>query len=98
MNWDLVILIALKLLAVVALVLMNGFFVSTEFALVKVRATQLEAMASRNHKRAKMALTSESLISKPRCFKRAATAARPLCLVKGNSVLPQPTSSGSMIS
>jgi len=56
MNWDLVIVIGLKLLAVVGLVFMNGFFVATEFALVKVRATQLEALAARNHKRGKMAL------------------------------------------
>ena len=56
MNWDLVIVIALKILAVIALVFMNGFFVATEFALVKVRLTQLEALAARQHKRAKMAL------------------------------------------
>jgi CBS domain containing-hemolysin-like protein len=48
--------IFLKLLAVMALVLLNGFFVATEFALVKVRATQLETLASKNHKRARMAL------------------------------------------
>lgn len=48
--------ILLKLLAVMALVLLNGFFVATEFALVKVRSTQLETLAGKNHKRAKMAL------------------------------------------
>ncbi len=31
-------------------------------------------------------------------FGRAETAARPLCLVSGSSVFPQPTISGSMIS
>ena len=56
MSWDLVFIIALKLLAVLALVLLNGFFVATEFALVKVRLTQLETLAGRNHRRAKMAL------------------------------------------
>lgn len=56
MDWNLALLIGLKLLAVVVLVLLNGFFVATEFALVKVRATQLEPFASRGHKRAKMAL------------------------------------------
>jgi CBS domain containing-hemolysin-like protein len=56
MNWDLALEIAFKLLAVVLLVLLNGFFVATEFALVKVRATQLEPFAARGHKRAKMAL------------------------------------------
>jgi CBS domain containing-hemolysin-like protein len=56
MDWNLIIVIVLKLLAVVVLVLLNGFFVATEFALVKVRATQLEPFAARGHKRAKMAL------------------------------------------
>lgn len=56
MNWHDVIEIAFKLLAVVVLVLLNGFFVATEFALVKVRATQLETDAARGHKRAQMAL------------------------------------------
>lgn len=56
MDWNTVILIALKLLAVVALVLLNGFFVATEFALVKVRHTQLEPLARRGQKRARLAL------------------------------------------
>jgi CBS domain containing-hemolysin-like protein len=41
---------------VLVLVGLNGFFVATEFALVKVRATQLEPFAAQGHKRAKMAL------------------------------------------
>ena len=56
MNWEFFIEIAFKLLAVMLLVFLNGFFVATEFALVKVRATQLEPFATRGHKRAKMAL------------------------------------------
>ena len=56
MDWNAVILILLKIVAVFGLVLLNGFFVATEFALVKVRATQLEPAASKGHKRAKMAL------------------------------------------
>ncbi len=56
MDTHLITMIALKLLAVMALVLLNGFFVATEFALVKVRSTQLETLAARNHKRGKMAL------------------------------------------
>lgn len=56
MNWEFLIEIAFKLLAVMLLVFLNGFFVATEFALVKVRATQLEPFATRGHKRAKMAL------------------------------------------
>jgi CBS domain containing-hemolysin-like protein len=56
MNWDFLLEIAFKLLAVMLLVMLNGFFVATEFALVKVRATQLEPFAAQGHKRAKMAL------------------------------------------
>lgn len=56
MNWEMAFIIVLKLLAVLGLVLLNGFFVATEFALVKVRLTQLESLAGRNHRRAKMAL------------------------------------------
>src|SRR3990172_8503621 len=56
MDWNAVILLGLKIVAVIFLVLLNGFFVATEFALVKVRQTQLEPMAGRNHKRAGMAL------------------------------------------
>lgn len=56
MSAELLTMIALKLLAVMALVMLNGFFVSTEFALVKVRSTQLATLAARNHKRGKMAL------------------------------------------
>ncbi len=55
MNWDAVILIALKILAVFVLVLLNGFFVAAEFALVRVRETQLDALVARGQRRAKMA-------------------------------------------
>ena len=53
MGIDFVIL--LKLLAVALLVLLNGFFVAAEFALVKIRATQLAPLVARNHRRAKIA-------------------------------------------
>jgi CBS domain containing-hemolysin-like protein len=56
MNWDFILEIGFKLLAVMFLVVLNGFFVATEFALVKVRATQLEPLAAGGHRRAKMAL------------------------------------------
>src|ERR1017187_9702836 len=56
MNWDAFILVALKILAVLVLVLLNGFFVATEFALVRVRETQLDALVARGQRRAKMAL------------------------------------------
>ena len=38
-NWDAPGIIFLKFLAVVFLVLLNGFFVASEFAIVKVRAS-----------------------------------------------------------
>ncbi len=44
-----------KLLAVAVLVLLNGFFVAAEFALVKVRDTQLGPLIARGHRRARVA-------------------------------------------
>ena len=55
MNWNSVILVALKILAVFALVLLNGFFVAAEFALVRVRETQLDALVARGQRRARLA-------------------------------------------
>jgi len=52
MDWNAVIAIALKVLAVFALVLLNGFFVAAEFALVKVRQTQLDPLIAKGHRRA----------------------------------------------
>jgi CBS domain containing-hemolysin-like protein len=54
-NWNTVILTALKILAVFVLVLLNGFFVAAEFALVRVRETQLDALVAQGQRRAKMA-------------------------------------------
>jgi CBS domain containing-hemolysin-like protein len=55
MNWNSVILVALKILAVLALVLLNGFFVAAEFALVRIRETQLDVLVAKGWRRAKMA-------------------------------------------
>jgi CBS domain containing-hemolysin-like protein len=44
-----------KLAAVLALVLLNGFFVAAEFAIVKVRATQIEPLVKRGQRRARVA-------------------------------------------
>src|SRR6185503_11087486 len=55
MDWDSVTSIGLKILAVAVLVLLNGFFVAAEFALVKVRDTQLTPLIQRGHRRAKVA-------------------------------------------
>jgi len=46
-NWDAVILMMLKILAVLALVLLNGFFVAAEFALVRIRETQLDILVAK---------------------------------------------------
>jgi CBS domain containing-hemolysin-like protein len=43
-----------KLSLALALVAFNGFFVAAEFALVKIRDTQLEGYIQRRHRRAKM--------------------------------------------
>ncbi|MEO5803310.1 MAG: hemolysin family protein [Verrucomicrobiota bacterium] len=52
MDWGMIIL---KILAVIILVLLNGFFVAAEFALVKIRETQLDPLVAKNHRRAKIA-------------------------------------------
>ena len=54
-SWDVPGIIFLKLLAVVFLVLLNGFFVASEFAIVKVRATQLDALAAPSNGCARLA-------------------------------------------
>ncbi len=56
MNPDLIIHNGVNLLAVVLLVLLNAFFVAAELALVRIRDTQLAALAARGNRRAKMAL------------------------------------------
>lgn len=47
---------ALSLLAVIALVLLNGFFVATEFALVSVRRTRIQHLAAEGDRRAESVL------------------------------------------
>ena len=51
-QWDPIILLVAKLAVVVALVLVNGFFVVAEFALVKIRSSQLNTLAAAGIKRA----------------------------------------------
>ncbi len=55
MNWHEIISVAAKILAVIALVLLNGFFVAAEFALVRVRETQIYTLAAKNQLRARTA-------------------------------------------
>ena len=55
MNLDAFIVILGKLALVLFLVLLNGFFVAAEFAVVKIRDTQLIPLISKGHRRAKIA-------------------------------------------
>ena len=55
MSWNDFMQDALKLLAVVVLVLLNAFFVAAELALVRIRDTQLDALVARGNRRAKKA-------------------------------------------
>lgn len=55
MNGDTLTDDGLKILAVLALVVLNGFFVAAELALVRIRDTQLEALAAKGNRRAKVA-------------------------------------------
>jgi len=55
MDWDALISFLLRVLAVLALVLLNAFFVASEFALVKVRDTQLSPLGRRGVRRARVA-------------------------------------------
>jgi CBS domain containing-hemolysin-like protein len=47
--------IAINIVIIVALVLLNAFFVAAEFALVKIRETQLETLVAKGHRRARIA-------------------------------------------
>jgi CBS domain containing-hemolysin-like protein len=55
MNSDSLAANALHLLGIVAIVLLNGFFVAAEFAFVKLRDTQLDALIVAGHRRAILA-------------------------------------------
>ena len=55
MDWNAFIVILLKIVAVVVLVFLNGFFVAAEFSLVKIRDTQLTPLIRRGNRRAKAA-------------------------------------------
>jgi CBS domain containing-hemolysin-like protein len=47
--------IAINIVIIVALILLNAFFVAAEFALVKIRGTQLDTLIAKGHRRAKVA-------------------------------------------
>lgn len=46
----------LQIIGTILLVLLNAFFVAAEFAIVKVRSSQIELKANKGHKRAKVAM------------------------------------------
>src|SRR5213596_2717229 len=54
-HWDSAISVFLKLLVIAVLVALNGFFVACEFAIVKVRSSQLDALAEEGNVRARFA-------------------------------------------
>src|SRR6266436_41317 len=54
-HWDSAISVFLKLLVIAVLVALNGFFVACEFAIVKVRSSQLDALAEEGNLRASFA-------------------------------------------
>ncbi|TCO95777.1 CBS domain containing-hemolysin-like protein [Chthoniobacter flavus] len=51
-DWDSPDLIAGKLLGILSIVVLNGFFVATEFALVKVRSSQLDPLVEEGNAKA----------------------------------------------
>src|SRR5512138_123927 len=55
MDWDSTMHILFRIVAVAVLVVLNGFFVAAEFALVKVRDTQLSPLIKKGQRRAKAA-------------------------------------------
>ena len=55
MEFDTIILLIGKILLVMFLVFLNGFFVAAEFALVKLRSTQLDGLISDGNRRARVA-------------------------------------------
>lgn len=69
MEHESVISIAVRVVAVALLVLLNAFFVAAEFALVKVRDTQLRPLAKSGHRRAHVA---ELILGKLDAFLSAA--------------------------
>jgi len=54
-EWDAPDTIILKLAGIICIVLLNGFFVATEFALVKVRGSQLDPLVEEGNARASRA-------------------------------------------
>ena len=60
-HWDPLILVIVKLAAVVALVMLNAFFVVAEFALVKIRDSQIKTLTDEGVKRAAVVNRSRTI-------------------------------------
>src|SRR5213595_2099644 len=54
-HWGSIGSVLLKLLIIAALVALNGFFVACEFAIVKVRSSQLDTLEEEGNQRARFA-------------------------------------------
>ncbi len=54
-EWESGNVIALKILSILVLVFLNGFFVAAEFALVKIRGSQLDPLVDEGHRTAALA-------------------------------------------
>jgi CBS domain containing-hemolysin-like protein len=54
-HWDPPTVLVGKLIAIIVLVLLNGFFVVAEFALVKIRGSQIDTLAAEGSRRAMFA-------------------------------------------
>ncbi|HEY4758064.1 MAG TPA: CNNM domain-containing protein, partial [Chthoniobacterales bacterium] len=54
-HWDPAVSVLLKLLVIAILVALNGFFVACEFAIVKVRSSQLDTLVEEGNPRASFA-------------------------------------------
>lgn len=54
-HWDTPSVLLAKIAAIIALVVLNGFFVACEFAIIKVRLSQLDALIEDGNTRAKFA-------------------------------------------
>src|SRR5881227_2773955 len=54
-DWDSAVSILWKLLVIAVLVALNGFFVACEFAIVKVRSSQLDTLVDEGNQRASLA-------------------------------------------
>ena len=55
MDGQAVIFIALKIIAVLALVVLNGLFVAAELAMVRIRDSQLASLTAKGNRKAKTA-------------------------------------------